>query len=129
MTLKSQSNSMRRKGSVLNDLTLQIIETALTKLSSASMGLCLFLKITDIIHDQNDCICWRKITNNDKEQQWSLCLTYSAKSLLHLPKIGWFSSVQENKANMVNQISETETEILGHDEYYAIAGHEKSKPH
>jgi len=51
---------VRIKGSKLNDLTLQIIETALTKLSSASMGLCLFLETTDIIHDQNDCTCWRK---------------------------------------------------------------------
>lgn len=61
-------------------MTLQIIQTASTKLISASRGLCLFLEITDITHDQSDGICWRKITNNDKEQQWSLCLTYSAKS-------------------------------------------------
>lgn len=102
---------MRRKGSVLNDLTLQIMETTLTKLSSASTGLCLLLEITNITHDQNDCVCWRKSINNVKEKQWHLCLTYSAKSSLHLLKTGWFSFMQENKANVVNKVSETETDF------------------
>lgn len=36
---------------------------------------------------------------------------------LHLLKTGFFFSGQENKANAVNQILETETEIWSHDGY------------
>lgn len=42
---------------MLNDLTLQIIETALTIHSSASMGLSFFLEITDITHNKKDYKC------------------------------------------------------------------------
>lgn len=40
---------------------------------------------------------------------------------LHLLKAVWFSPGQENKANVVNQILQTEAEICNHDGYLDIA--------
>lgn len=110
---------------MLNDLSLQIIENALTKLSSASMGLSLFLEIIENIYNKKDWICWRRFINNDKEQQWCLWLTNSTKPSLHL-KIGCFSSAQENKANVLLNFSERETAILSRGDIKILPNMRKS---